>query len=226
MLRWMADWQIRGGAIVERPRAVERYPLLAAIYDRHASFIDRHVGPGDRMLEVAFGTRPHPDADVGIEAYRENTDDAGGANVATADARNLPFCDGAFDAVVGRRFHHHVPEEDRSRIVEEAARVPAPDGRLIILEGTPGTHRRLAKGVAFRFGFLGEDNDEYGHPTREELGALLAAHGFDLLAARTLGSPLVPLGFLRSPWVARLAGLYDRTQWIRWWTLAVGRPRV
>lgn len=223
----MSDWQISAGAIVERPREVSRHPLLAAIYDRHDELIRRHaIGRGDRTLEVAFGTHPHPDADVGIEAYHENARDVvrTGPEVGAADARNMPFDDGSFDAVIGRRFLHHVPADDRGAIVEEAARVLAPDGRIVLLEGTPGVYRRVTKGLAFRLGLLGEDNDEYGHLTARELQALLDEHGFDVIETRPLGSPLMPLSVLRARWTARLADLYERTQWIRWWTLTVGEP--
>lgn len=223
----MSEWAINEGAIVERPREVGGHPLLAEVYRRQDALIGRlAAGPDDRMLEVAFGTHPHPDADVGVEAYPENARDAGDAHVATADARNLPFEGGSFDVVVGRRFLHHVPEEDRGSIVEEAGRVLVPDGRLVLIEGTPGVYRRLTKGLAFRLGLLGEDNDEYGHLTRRELEALLSDHGFDVVETSPLGSPLLPLGLLRSRWVGRLSGLYERTQWVRWWTLAVGRPRT
>ncbi|HKJ59267.1 MAG TPA: class I SAM-dependent methyltransferase, partial [Halobacteriales archaeon] len=91
----MGEWQIRSGAIVERPRTVDEYPLLSAVYDRHDSLIERHVD-GGRMLEVAFGTHPHPDADVAVEAYPENAREVGGTHVAAADARELPFEDDAF----------------------------------------------------------------------------------------------------------------------------------
>lgn len=219
----MSNWQIRGGAIVERPRAVQEFPLLAAVYDRHDSLIERHAG-GGRMLEVAFGTHPHPNADVAVEAYPDNAREVEETTAAAADARDLPFGDDTFDVVVGRRFLHHVPPGDRGRIVGEAGRVLVPDGRLVILEGTPGVYRRLTKGLAFRLGLLGEDNDAYGHLSRHELGRLLAENGFDVVESRPLGSPLLPLALLRSSRTARLAGLYERTQWIRWWTLVVGEP--
>lgn len=220
----MGDWEINAGAIVERPRDVDEHPLLATVYDHHDDLIRAFIG-GGRTLEVAFGTHPHPDVDVGIEAYHENSRRADGIEAATADARALPFPDGSFDAVVGRRFLHHVPEADRSSIVEEAARVLAPDGRLVLVEGTPGTYRRVTKGIAFRLGLLGEDNDAYGHLTAEELRRHLEENGFSVVEMRPLGSPLLPLGALKSPATVPLGALYDRTQWVRWWTLAVGQPR-
>lgn len=222
----MGDWQIKAGAIVERPREVDDHPLLAEVYDRHDELIgQRAVDRSDRTLEVAFGTHPHPEADVGIEAYPENTRDVDDAEVATADARDLPFPDESFDAVVGRRFLHHVPESDRGRIVEEAARVLAPGGRFVLIEGTPGAYRRITKGLAFRLGVLGEDNDAYGHMDASELRELLERHGFDVVETRPLGSPIMPLSVLRTPWTRKLAGVYERTQWVQWWTLAVGEPR-
>ena len=224
----MSNWAINEGAIVERPREVAEHPLLAEIYRRHDALIrERATGRGGRTLEVAFGTHPHPDADVGVEAFPENARevDGAGTEAATADARDLPFRDGTFDAVVGRRFLHPVPERDRGKIVAEAARVLGPDGRLALIEGTPGTYRRVTKGLAFRLGVLGDDNDAYGHLDAEELRLLLEEHGFDVVESRPLGSPIMPLSVLTEPWTAKLSDAYERTQWIRWWTLVVGEPR-
>lgn len=219
----MADWQLRSGAIVERPREIDDHPLLAAIYDRHDDLISRHaVDRSGRTLEVAFGTRPHPEADVGIEAYHENNRRADGPAVVTADARELPFPDESFDAVVGRRFLHHVPPEDRGRMIEEAARVLGNDGRIALIEGTPGAFRRVTKGIGFRLGVLREDNDAYGHLSADELRALLEDHGFDVVETRPLGSPFVPLSLLRTSRSSLLGPLHERTQCVRWWTMAVG----
>ena len=221
----MSEWTINEGAIVERPRDVESHPLLAEIYRRQDALISAEaIDRGDRVLEVAFGRHPHPDADVGIEAFPENAADVDRDGLAAADARDLPFEAGSFDVVVGRRFLHHVPREDRGRMVEEAARVLEPDGTLVLLEGTPGAYRRFAKGLGFRLGLLGEDNDEYGHLAPDDLETLMAEHGFEVVETRPLGSPLVPVAVLRAPWTARLAGLHDRMQWITWWTMAIGEP--
>lgn len=219
------DWQVLDGAIVERPREIESYPLLSAVYDRHDRLIDRRAVEG-RSLEVAFGTRPHPGADVGVEAFPENARDADGIAAAAADARDLPFDANSFSTVVGRRFLHHVPAADRRAILREARRVLDPNGRLILLEGTPGAYRRLAKGLAFRLGVLGEDNDEYGHLSVDRIRALLDETGFEIEETRPLGSPLMPCSALRSPSAERLIGLVERTQWVRWWTLAVARPET
>ena len=220
----MGDSEILGGAIAERPREVSEHPLLAAIYDRHDALIQRHVHPDGRSLELAFGRYAHPDADVGVEVYHENSVDAVGIEATTADARALPFADDSFDTVIGRRFLHHVPEDERGEIIAEARRVLAPGGRLVLLEGTPGLYRRFTKHVAFRLGALGEDTDEYGHLSVSDVRSLLDDNGFDTLELRRLGSPLMPLSISTGSWSARAAPLYERTQFVRWWTLAVATP--
>lgn len=220
----MVDSEILDGAIAERPREVSEHPLLAAIYDRHDALIRRYAAPDGRALELAFGRHAHPDADVGVEAFHENSVDAVGIDATTADARQLPFADDSFDTVIGRRFLHHVPEADRPRILAEARRVLAPEGRLIVVEGTPGRYRRLTKAIAFRLGALGEDTDEYGHLSVRDLRGLLDDGGFETIAFRRLGSPLMPLSISTAPWSARVAPLYERTQFVRWWTLAVATP--
>lgn len=224
----MSDWEVRGGAIIEQPRDISEYPLLNAIYRRHDALISHYAvgGEEEHSLEIAFGTHQHPDADIGIDAFHDNTLLIEGLNAVTADARALPFRDESFDTVIGRRFLHHVPDVDRGRIVEEAARVLVPDGRLILLEGTPGTYRRIIKEIGFRLSLLGEDSDEYGHLTPHELKTLVDKHGFDLREIHSLGSPLIPLSIVTSPWVARLTDIYDRTQWVTWWTLLIAEPRT
>ncbi|MWG33320.1 class I SAM-dependent methyltransferase [Halomarina oriensis] len=220
----MGESEILDGAIAERPREVAEHPLLAAIYDRHDALIRRHVRSDGRTLELAFGRHAHPDADVGVEAFHENSLDARDIEATTADARSLPFADDAFDTVVGRRFLHHVPPADRRAMLAEARRVLAPGGRLILLEGTPGLYRRFTKALAFRLGALGEDTDEYGHLSVDDVSGLLDAGGFETLELRRLGSPLMPLSLSKGEWSARAVSLYERTQFVRWWTLAVATP--
>jgi len=221
----MSSQRINDGAIVERPREIRRHPLLDRIYRRHDALIGDCLADGDgRTLELALGTHAHPEAAVGIDAFADNTHDVDGIAAATADARHLPFRDDSFRNVIGRRFLHHVPAADRGRIIEEAARVLAPGGRLVLLEGTPGWYRRAAKGLAFRLGVLGEDTDEYGHLTAHEVGEVVSGNGFELVASRSLGSPLMPFSASRSRWAEATMRLYERTQWVRWWTLVVAEP--
>lgn len=216
------DWENIGGAIVERPRAITRHPLLDSIYQRHDELIGEYAE--GRTLEVAFGRHSHPTADVGIEAYPENNHQAEGVAAVTADARSLPFTSDSFDTVIGRRFLHHVPASDRGSLLTEARRVLTEGGNLVLIEGTPGLYRRVTKGIAFKLGILGEDNDEYGHIGAVELLDLVSRSGFDIAESHSLGSPLMPLCALKAEWTRRLIGLYERTQFVRWWTFVVARP--
>lgn len=214
------EWAVQDGAIVERPRNVRKHPLLAAIYDKHDALIAEQL-PAGNTVEIAFGQHMHPQADIGIEAWQSNARDAEKPAVA-GDARSLPFEDGTFDAVIGRRFLHHVPAADRRTIVEEAHRILKPDGRLVILEGTPGRYRSVTKRVAFRLGLLDDDTDLYGHLSQSAVTDLVRS-AFDVIETRPLGSPLMPASIAETPLAEALFPLYQRTQWITWWTLAVGR---
>lgn len=218
----MSEWTISDGAIIERPRAISNYPLLEEVYAHHDELIGNHIEEGSRTLELAFGTHSHPAADVGIDAFKSNTHTATGIECATADARKLPFQEDTFSTVIGRRFLHHVQEPEW--IIEETKRILDPSGTLILLEGTPGLYRQVTKGLAYRLGMLEEDTDEYGHLSHQELHHVVNEHGFDITSERALGSPLMPLSIIRSPAVKELADLYERSQWIRWWTFVVAEP--
>lgn len=215
-----ADWDVRDGAVVEKPRRVRDHPLLAAVYGHHDDLISSHL-PGGKTLELAFGQYMHPRASVGLEAWPSNVRGRERPGI-VGDARSIPFADDSFDAVVGRRFLHHVPRSDRLDIVREAARVLRPGGRLVLLEGTPGLYRTVTKGLAFRLGVLGEDNDVYGHLSSDELRDLVATE-FDVVEDRALGSPLMVASVAESDASKWLFPLYQRTQVVTWWTLVVGR---
>jgi SAM-dependent methyltransferase len=54
------------------------------------------------------------------------------ANFVVADLRDLPFSDGAFDAILDRGTFHYMPPDDRPRYEREARRVLQPGGRLLL----------------------------------------------------------------------------------------------
>lgn len=217
-----ATWDVQDGAIVEQPRNVRKHPLLHRIYERHDALISEHL-PAGRTLELAFGQHMHPRADVGVEGWPSNAETVHKPALA-GDARALPFAADSFDAVIGRRFLHHVPPADRHEIVCEAARVLRPGGRIALLEGTPGLYRKLTKGAAFRLGILEEDTDIYGHLSETAVTNLVDG-SFEVVEQRTLGSPLMLASLSESEVSARLLELYERTQVVKWWTFVVGeRP--
>jgi SAM-dependent methyltransferase len=97
---------------------------------------------GGRMLEIGCGEganlhhlRAAPGS-VGVDfsagKLRVARDDMPGLGFAVSDATQLPFADGAFEHILIRDLLHHVP--DRQAAVNEAARVVAPGGLLVIIE--------------------------------------------------------------------------------------------
>jgi len=214
-----ATWDVQDGAIVERPRNVRKHPLLHRIYERHDALIAEQL-PVGRTLEIAFGQHIHPRADIGLEGWPSNAEIVHKPALA-GDIRALPFADNSFDAVVGRRFLHHVPPADRPEILQETARVLRPGGRVVLLEGTPGLYRKLTKGAAFRLGLLEEDTDIYGHLSEDAVTDLVSGP-FDVVEKQTLGSPLILASISESDASARLLDLYERTQFVKWWTFVVG----
>ena len=212
------EWDVQDGAIVERPREVRKHPLLARIYEEHDAIISEYLRAG-QVMEIAFGQHMHPEADVGVEAWPSNAKDARKPAVA-GDARSLPFEDDAFETVIGRRFLHHVPRGDRAEILAELSRTLAPGGRVILLEGTPGWYRRATKSAAFRLGLLEEDTDIYGHLSADAMAHLVASE-FEVIAERTLGSPLMVASVSESTLSKHLFPLYRRTQ-----VVEIGRTHV
>ncbi|WP_236045099.1 class I SAM-dependent methyltransferase [Haloarcula nitratireducens] len=113
------------GAIAERPREIRQYPLLNAVYARHDQLINEWAR--GRTLEIAHGQYAHPTADVAVDIFAENAHAAQCA-AAVSDARQLPFTSDSFEMVIGRRFLHYVPAEDRLQLIEECKRVFKPGG--------------------------------------------------------------------------------------------------
>lgn len=210
-------------AIVERPRQISDHPLLALIYARHDRLISQYTS--GQTLELAYGTHLHPAADVGIDAFPSNIQRVPDTETAVADARRLPFQDASIDTIIGRRFLHHVPERDRVEMLIEARRVLKPDGRIVILEGTPGYYRQLTKWVGFRTGILGKDTDAYDHLSKQEIHRAFRDAGFTVQHSEALGSPFIPASVFRGEWTRQLIWFHEHAQVVRWWTLAVGLPQ-
>ena len=148
-----------------------RWRLYAPVYDRLASPFEpgrrRAVErlsptPGDRILLVWLDLEHMPDGasitaiDVVPENVRRTAEraDALGFDIETrvADAEDLPFADGSFDAVALHLLLAVVP--DPEAVLAETARVLASDGRVSVFdkfvpEGTtPSLGRRAVNPVA------------------------------------------------------------------------------
>lgn len=108
---------------------------------------------------------------------------ATGAHTACADAARLPLCNAAFDVVLIRDLLHHVP--DRSAVLDEAARVLRPGGRIVLIEpnGRNPLVAAMAAAIREERGMLGS--------TAERLRRELEAAGFGAISvARRQAMPL------------------------------------
>ena len=102
---------------------------------------------------------------------------ARGLDARLADVRELPFPDGAFDAVMCNWMLYHVP--DRARAIRELARVLGPGGRLV------GCHNRRGH-LAEVWRHFGDDDGAGGEQLVDELRAAFAA-----VEARPTGGEVV-----------------------------------
>ncbi len=141
--------------------AAELHPLAGAAWRAYAAalherLLDRWVGelaPGARVLKTdcfdeALGT-PHPAAAIAARAWRPVAVDVGltiaagaarngGAGIAVADVRRLPYPDGAIDAVFSNStLDHFADAGEIGKALAEIRRVLRPGGRLLLTLDNP-----------------------------------------------------------------------------------------
>jgi ubiquinone/menaquinone biosynthesis C-methylase UbiE len=130
-------------------RALDGLLAQAALRPHHA-ILD--VGCGTGTLAVAVSARcpgvrvtgldPDPKA---LARARRKAERAGAAvqlDRGFADA--LPYGEGTFDRVFSSMMFHHLPTEDRARVLAEIRRVLKPGGRLEFLDFAGSGHSVLA----------------------------------------------------------------------------------
>ncbi|MGV9774665.1 ubiquinone/menaquinone biosynthesis methyltransferase [Streptosporangium sp. NPDC003464] len=182
---------------------------------RHAAWCrdvaaSANVPSGGSMLDIATGTgvialaalEKYPDSTIHAVDFSERmlTEAARkpGASAITwqyADANDLPFGDGSFDAVTHGYLLRNV--DDVERVLEEQYRVLKPGGRVVILETCPprGPLRHpVTLGVRVVIPLLGQlvarDRESYaylqestlGFMTPKEVVAILRRVGFTSVA--------------------------------------------
>ena len=107
------------------------------------------------------------------------------------DAGSLPFCAGAFDAVVSTEAFHWFPDQDRA--LAELFRVLAPDGHLLLaLVNAPSSVVANAMHAGSRL--MGEP---FYWPTTRELGERIEHAGFSVLGRKRIFR--LPGGLLLPP---------------------------
>ena len=203
-----------GGYTPEEPFLFE---LHAAMLRRLEPLFRRHVPAGGRVLDAGCGrslfTEIRPDwpftivaADVDLDLVASRKAEFPDVRWALAGAAPLPFRDAAFDALFAGELIEHLP--DPAPALAEFRRVLVPGGTLIL---TTPNRRRLANRVD------GSDRpyspDHLSELSFEEVEALLAASGFEVLSATGLHlelllnwlSPLPKLDRLQRRWNRRWA---------------------
>jgi len=175
-------------------RCAARYdelrPIDGAWWQVFERIVEIGALPGRRVLEVGSGTgalaaalEERAKARVwALDASQEMVTVARGRGVNARQglAERLPFRRGWFDAVVMRMVCHLL---DRPRALAEAARVLAPEGRIVIATEDPDSF----ESVWFtRFFPSVVVLDRQRFPSVAELGAELADTGFTRLAVETL----------------------------------------
>ncbi|MGD9021187.1 MAG: bifunctional demethylmenaquinone methyltransferase/2-methoxy-6-polyprenyl-1,4-benzoquinol methylase UbiE [Lysobacterales bacterium] len=186
-----------------------------------------NIQPGQRVLDVAGGTgditvliRKRVGASGSVvlsdinesmlEVGRKRLDDrglVGNIEYSVANAEELPFDDGEFDAVTIAFGLRNVT--DKGRALREMHRVLKPGGRALILEFSQVEFEGLKKIYdAYSFGILpklgklvADDEDSYQylaesirkHPPQDELADMMIAAGFENVTYRNLSGGIVAI---------------------------------
>lgn len=149
------------------------------------------IGPGERVLDIGCGTgtmavrvkQTHPDAEVvGLDpdpkalARARRKADGAGVNIHfdVGFAGSLPFADASFDRVLSSFMFHHLPQDEKDRMLREAHRVLRPGGSFHMVDfgGSDSVTRgRLSRRL--------HANDHFRDNRVDEILALMEKAGFN-----------------------------------------------
>lgn len=148
------------------------------------SYLEVAVGTGMSIVEQVRGTGSAGIVGIDltpgmISLARERLDAAGGETVPLllADARFLPFRQGAFDCLFNSYMLDLIPGHDISQIVQEFLRVLRPGGRIVLANLTEGEGDDVAFSENWKVRYL-EDPVRLGGCRPVLAGAFLKAAGF------------------------------------------------
>ena len=168
-----------------------------------AALISKRVGKSGRVVLSDINESM-------LEVGRQRLEDrgiSGNMSYALANAENLPFADGEFDAVTIAFGLRNVTDKDAA--LNEMHRVLRPGGKALILEFSQVQHENLKKlydGYSFAvLPVLGKliagDEDSYRylaesirqHPPQEELAEMMRSAGFEKVRYRNLSGGIVAI---------------------------------
>ena len=144
------------------------------------------AGCGTGFLSLELARRGHRVTGVDFapamlaEARRKAAEQGAAIRFEEADAEQLSYPPGSFDLVISRHVLWTLPHPEIA--IDEWIRVLRPDGRLAVIDGQfdPGflTHQRENARTSAEYAEIGDRLPFLGGRPREEIAALLRAHGF------------------------------------------------
>lgn len=135
--------------------ALPLYDLIVALVGgnptRGVLIEQARIGPGQRVLEIGCGTgtmavrvkQTQPDAEVvGLDpdpkalARARRKADGAGVNIHfdVGFGGSLPYADASFDRVLSSFMFHHLPADEKERMLHEARRVLRPGGSFHLVD--------------------------------------------------------------------------------------------
>jgi len=135
----------------------------------------RRVGPAGRVHGI--DASPEMIARAARKVARARADVT--FEVAVVEA--MPVPDASFDVVLSTLMLHHVPRLERPQLAREVRRVLRPGGRVLVVDFDASPERRK--------GILGHLHlHRHGHVRLDEINALLADAGLDVVATGPVGT--------------------------------------
>ena len=186
------------------------YSEISKTYDNHRSYTELHMEPlirfanlkdGMKILDVGCGTgnlsaelMTHMDIEsVGIDKSYKMLQKAKAKTLDILCANvdfGLPFCDRAFDAVVGSYFLHYV--RNMGVLIEDCFRVLKDDGPLVFITSSHDQIEQLHPVLKEFFPSLIE-RDKERFPDLPELDTFFKSAGFNNVRHKELTIDKIPI---------------------------------